>query len=289
MATKLSDRLVAAMPWLEAVAGVLAKIGAPIAGQEAPRPLKDALVGTWLGHPLHPAVVTAPLGFWTAALALDLAGEETAADLAVGLGLAGATGAAVTGIAQWQDATNDEQPRRLGALHASLNTVATLLYGASLLQRRTGHRGTGVALGAAGYAVANASAWLGGALAYDLGIGVNHTAFQQVPADWVDVLDESALEEGVPKRARAKGYPVLLLKRGEQILAIGATCPHLGGPLDKGTIEDDQVTCPWHGSVFCLTDGRLLHGPATAPVTAFDVRVADGKIAVRARAAVAAE
>jgi nitrite reductase/ring-hydroxylating ferredoxin subunit/uncharacterized membrane protein len=289
MATKLSDRLVAAMPWLDGVAGVLAKVGAPIAGEEAPRPLKDALVGTWLGHPLHPAVVTAPLGFWTAALALDLAGEERAADLAVGLGLAGAAGAALTGIAQWQDATNDEKPRRLGALHASLNTVATVLYGASLLQRRTGNRGTGVALGAMGYAVANASAWLGGDLSYDLGIGVNHTAFQQAPADWVDVLDESLLEEGVPKRVRAKGYPVMLLKRGEQVLAIGATCPHLGGPLDKGAIEDDRVTCPWHGSVFCLTDGRLLHGPATAPVTAFDVRIADGKIAVRPRAAGAAE
>jgi nitrite reductase/ring-hydroxylating ferredoxin subunit/uncharacterized membrane protein len=283
MRTKVSDRIVAAMPWLDGVAGVLLKVGEPIAGQSAPRPLKDALVGTWLGHPLHPAMVQLPIGFWTSSLALDLAGQEEAADLTLALGLATATGAAVTGIAQWQDATNDDAPRRLGSLHASLNGVATLLYGASLLQRRRGSRTAGIGLATAGFAVANISAWLGGDLAYDRGIGVDHTAFEQPPTDWVSVLDESALEDGVPKRVRAKGYPVMLLKRGNKIDAIAATCPHLGGPLDKGKIEDDTVTCPWHGSVFCLNDGALVHGPATSPVTAFDARVEDGRIAVRAR------
>lgn len=283
MRTKITDRLVAAMPWLDEVAGVLQKVGEPIAGQHAPRPLKDALVGTWIGHPLHPAVVDLPIGFWTSSLVLDVAGEERAADLTLTFGLATAAGAAVTGIAQWQDATNDDSPRRLGALHASLNGLATVLYGASLLQRRRGSRTVGVVLATAGYAVANASAWLGADLAYDLGIGVDHTAFEQAPSDWVSVLDESALEEGVPKRVRAKGYPVMLLKRDNKIEAIAATCPHLGGPLDKGKIDGDTVTCPWHGSVFCLADGSLVHGPATAPVTAFEARVADGKIAVRAR------
>jgi nitrite reductase/ring-hydroxylating ferredoxin subunit/uncharacterized membrane protein len=285
MRTKISDRLVAAMPWLDRVAGVLQSVGEPIAGQRAPRPVKDALVGTWLGHPLHPAVVQAPIGFWMSSLALDLAGEERAADLTLALGLAGATGAALTGIAQWQDATNDAAPRRVGALHASLNVVATVLYGASLLQRRRGNRSSGVTLATAGFAAANVSAWLGGDLAYDLGIGVDHTAFQQPPTEWVDVLDADALQEGVPKRVRAKGYPVMLLKHGERIDAIAATCPHLGGPLDKGQIDGDAVTCPWHGSVFCLTDGALRHGPATSPVVAFDVRIAEGKIGVRARPA----
>jgi nitrite reductase/ring-hydroxylating ferredoxin subunit/uncharacterized membrane protein len=281
MGTKIADRLVAAMPWLDGVAGVLQKLGDPIAGQRAPRPLKDALVGTWLGHPLHPAMVQLPLGFWTSSLALDLAGQERAADLTLALGLAGATGAAVTGVAQWEDTTDEESPRRLGSLHASLNGLATVLYGVSLVQRRRGSRSSGVALAIAGYAVANVSAWLGGDLAYDLGIGVDHTAFQAPPADWVEVLDETSLHEGTPRRVRAKGYPVLLFKRGEQIAAIAATCPHLGGPLEKGAIDGATVTCPWHGSVFCLKDGSLQHGPATSPVTAFDVRVEGGRIAVR--------
>src|SRR5262245_35636137 len=36
------------------------------------RHLKNALHGTWLGHPLHPVFTDVPLGAWTTALALDL-------------------------------------------------------------------------------------------------------------------------------------------------------------------------------------------------------------------------
>jgi nitrite reductase/ring-hydroxylating ferredoxin subunit len=54
-------------------------------------------------------------------------------------------------------------------------------------------------------------------------------------------------------------------------------CTHRGGPLSEGTIEDDCVTCPWHGSSFSLTDGGVRRGPAVAPQPVYDVRVeADG-------------
>jgi nitrite reductase/ring-hydroxylating ferredoxin subunit len=77
---------------------------------------------------------------------------------------------------------------------------------------------------------------------------------------------------------------VFLLRQSNRIRAIGATCPHLGGPLDEGPIEGDTVTCPWHGSVFSLDDGALIHGPAMMPVAAYEVRVEDGRIAIRANA-----
>ena len=285
MATKLSYRLVGAMPWLDAAANALHRAFDPILGQEAPRQLRDVLYGTWLGHPLHPAVVVLPIGCWSMTAALDLVGEERAADLSLGLGLAGAVAAAATGAAQWQDTVNMDQPRRVGVLHALLNTGAAGLYAASLGFRRRGDRRTGVGLAMAGYAVATASAWLGGDLAYDLGIGVNRTAFEAPPDDWTDVLGEAELAEGQPKRVEAAGVPVMLLRRGGDIFAISAVCAHLGGPLDEGKIEGETVTCPWHGSVFCVRDGKLLHGPATTPEPAYDVRVRGGRIAVRARPA----
>ena len=49
-------------------------------------------------------------------------------------------------------------------------------------------------------------------------------------------------------------------------------------------IEGDTVTCPWHGSVLSLDDGALIHGPAMMPVAAYEVRVEDGRIAIRANA-----
>lgn len=282
MDTKLSDRIVETMPWLDEIANVWHSAFEPIAGATAPRGLKDALVGTWLGHPLHPALVAIPIGAWTSTAALDLVGEERAADLTLGIGLLGALASAATGGAQWQDTVKRDQPRRLGALHATLNIAATALYASSLLLRRRGERRAGIALAMTGYAIVNVAGWLGGDLAYVLGIGVDHTAFEPRPADWVDVLAERELEAGVPKRVDAKGMSVMLYRRDGEITAIGATCSHLGGPLDEGKIEGETVTCPWHGSVFCLRDGSLIHGPATMPAPSFEVRVQGGRIAVRA-------
>ena len=283
MAGKISDRIVEATPWLDGVAEKMKAAYAPFAGEQAPRPLKDALVGTWLGHPLHPALVTLPIGFWTSTLALDLAGEEKAADLMLGLGLLSSVSAVATGAAQWMDATKNDKPRRLGALHAMLNGVATGLYGASFVCRKTGARGAGFALSTAGYGVLQAGGWLGGDLAYDLGLGVDHTAFDKPPADWTDALAFDDLQDGTPKRVELDGAAVMLLKRGDEILAAGAVCPHLGGPLDEGEIDGDDVTCPWHGSVFCLRDGALLHGPATAPIASYDVRVQNGRVEVKVK------
>ncbi len=281
--TKLSHRLSAGMPWLDAVAAKMHAAYEPFLGQDKPRALRDALYGVWLGHPLHPAVVVIPIGMWTASLALDATGEEDAADLTLLLGLLSAGAAAATGAAQWQDTYNQEQPRRIGALHAMLNGAGTVLYGASYAQRRRGKRASGVALAVTGYAVVSAASWLGGDLAYDLGVGVKRTAFEPAPDTWTDVLAESDLAEKTAKRVDAGSAPVMLYKLDGEILAISPTCTHLAGPLDEGEIDGDTVSCPWHKSVFCLRDGAVLHGPATAPQTAYDVRIEGGRILVKAR------
>src|SRR5918998_3579467 len=272
------------MPWLDTVAATMEQAFEPVLGQGAPRGPRDFLYGTWLGHSLHAAVIPVPVGAWSATMLFDLMGEERAADLTLGLGLVGAAGAAVTGAAQWQDTTNQEAPRRLGALHALLNVAATGLMAGSWLMRHQGRRTSGVALSTMGLGVNLASAWLGGELAYELGIGVNHAAFEDPPAKWTDVAAVRGLVDGKPRRVDVDGTPVLLLRQGDRIRAIGATCPHLGGPLDEGPIEGDTVTCPWHGSVFSLDDGTLIHGPAMTPVAAYEVRVQDGRIAIRANA-----
>src|SRR5579884_3759278 len=67
------------------------------------RQLKNALHGVWLGHPLHPVLTDIPVGAWTTALALDCAANDDgamqrASTFAMGVGLAGALGAAVTGL-----------------------------------------------------------------------------------------------------------------------------------------------------------------------------------------------
>lgn len=59
-------------------------------------------------------------------------------------------------------------------------------------------------------------------------------------------------------------------------------CARPGGPLSEGTIEDGGIRCPWHGSRFCLKDGRVLDGPPVFP-SVFEVRVREGQIELRAQ------
>lgn len=273
------------MPWLDDVATIIKRTYEPLLGENAPRPPRDFLYGTWLGHPLHAAVVTVPMGAWTATMVLDLLREDKAADVMLGLGIAGAAGAAVTGAAQYQDATSNTDARRLGALHALLNFATTGLMAGSLVLRRQGNRRAGVALSTLALGISATAAWLGGELAYGLGIGVDHTAFQKQPTKWTDVAALDELKDGTPRRVEADGVPVLLLRQGDRLRAIGAVCPHLGGPLDEGEIEGNSVTCPWHASVFSLVDGALIHGPATVPATAYEAKIVDGRVSVRANAA----
>lgn len=277
----LAERIAASLPWLDETADSMRQVMEPVVGQSSPREVRDALYGKWLGHPLHPAMIPVPVGCWTASAIFDLIGEERAADLTLGLGLLGAVGAAVTGAAQWQDAGDDRTVKRVGALHALLNTGATALYAGSWLARRNGNRSTGVALSTLGLAVSTVSAWLGGELAYEMGIGVDRTAFQTAPEGWTTVLAETDLPDGKPVRVDVGDTPVMVVRDGGAIRAIGATCSHLGGPLDEGEIANGRVTCPWHGSVFRLEDGAVVHSPATSPQPAFDVRVRDGQIALR--------
>jgi nitrite reductase/ring-hydroxylating ferredoxin subunit/uncharacterized membrane protein len=279
--SKILGQISRSMPWLDATAGVLKQVVEPILGPNAPKALKDTLYGTWLGHPLHPAMTDVPVGCWTATAAFDLIGQEQAADATLKLGVLGALGSAITGAAQWYDLQEMEEPRRLGALHATLNTGALGLYVASWMLRDRGLREAGIATAMAGYAIASSSAWIGGHLSFVLGIGVSRNAFEEPPAKWRTALPESDLAEGELKRVEVRGNPVVLLKQGDRIYATSAVCTHVGGPLDEGELNGTCVTCPWHGSEFDLRSGEVVHGPATVHLHAYETRVSDGNVQVR--------
>ncbi len=241
-------------------------------------PPKDALSGSWLGHPLHPLLTDLPIGAWTGAVFLDLAGgrrSRPAADALVAAGIAAALPTAVSGLSDWSDLGRREQ--RVGVVHAAANHVALGLWTASLAARRRGNRTGGVALGLLGAAAVAVGGYLGGHLSYGRAAGVNRTAFEDLPEDWTPLTDAAELPEGRPVLADAGGTPVLLVRRGETVCALADRCSHLGGPLHEGQVEGDTVTCPWHGSTFRLDDGSVVHGPASAPQPSLDVRATGGR------------
>jgi nitrite reductase/ring-hydroxylating ferredoxin subunit/uncharacterized membrane protein len=289
MSTDRAIQLVNRQDWIEPLADRLQSTLSNAATAAGPvgQQIEDALHGRWLGHPLHPALVNVPIGAWTVAAALDAIEEVSGnralgsgADAAIGLGVIGALGAAITGVADWRH--TDGQARRVGLAHGLLNTGALALYTTSLILRRFNARRAGRGVAALGYVVANAAAYLGGHLVFNEQIGVDHTADQQPPQVFVPVLSATELPEHTLRRVTANGIPVLLLRRGERIYAIAETCSHLGGPLVEGKYEDLSVICPRHGSRFALESGEVLNGPSTYPQPCFETRVQQGQIEVRA-------
>jgi NADPH-dependent 2,4-dienoyl-CoA reductase/sulfur reductase-like enzyme/nitrite reductase/ring-hydroxylating ferredoxin subunit len=91
----------------------------------------------------------------------------------------------------------------------------------------------------------------------------------------------ASLVEGQPLLGHARGESVLLVRRGNDVLAIGATCTHYGGPLAEGLVVADTVRCPWHHACFSLRTGEAVGGPALNPVAAFEVEREGDVVRVR--------
>ncbi|HEV2895823.1 MAG TPA: DUF2231 domain-containing protein [Actinomycetota bacterium] len=248
-----------------------------------PRVVKNALSGTWLGHRFHPLMVPLPIGFWTGALLFDLIATRRArwaADTLVGAGIVAAVPTAAAGLSDWADAEPDA--RRVGLVHASCNTLALLCYSSSLVARLLGRRKAGVGLGLAGATAISVGGYLGGHLSYVQAVGVEKKRFAGGPSSWTPVLDAAELGEGAPRVVRAGDTEVLLYRDGTGLHALWASCTHECGPLAEGRFADGNVICPWHGSTFRLTDGKVVRGPAASSQPVFETRVTDGKIEVRA-------
>jgi nitrite reductase/ring-hydroxylating ferredoxin subunit len=246
-----------------------------------PQPVRDVLDGVWLGNPLHPALTDVPLGAWSAAFALDLVGSRSA-DGALAVGVLGAVPAALTGLNDWSHLKDDS--KRLGTVHALINSMGLALNVASLVARRDGHRGLGRMLSGVAYAGALFSAHLGGHLSFGLGVRVNRTAFESPRDRYAPVCNESELAGGKLVGVELAGESVVVSrseKTGE-VCAIAATCSHLGGPLDKGEREGDTVVCPWHGSRFDLCSGEVEGGPAVYPQPRYEARVRADRVEIRA-------
>ncbi len=247
-------------------------------------PVSSLLGGTWLGHPVHPALTDLPIGFWTTAFFLDLFGGKggrRAARRFVGLGVVFALPTAATGLADWADTGGGT--RHIGMTHGLINTTALTLYALSWRARRRSHTLRGIALSLAGATLATAGAYLGGHLVYRRGIGVDVNVFTEEPHDWTRPNKAPEPLEGATGLYVEAGEARVVATRTDGTwYGIGARCSHRGGPLQEGTFQGGCVTCPWHNSRFRLTDGEVIDGPASVSQPRYEVRDDGESVAVRA-------
>jgi nitrite reductase/ring-hydroxylating ferredoxin subunit/uncharacterized membrane protein len=292
MAKPAIDRLVETQGWLDPVGAFIQRVVGGFYGAlgSPGRRLKDTMHGSWpplLGHPLHPALTDIPIGALTVMVIADLVAlggglPTRAGDVALIVGLLGALAAAITGYTDHHETYGHEQ--RTATLHGLIMSLALLLLLVSLALRwwaGMGAHGVAVILAIAGWVVIVVGSYLGGHLVFALGTTVNRNAFAQPAAEWIGVGTPADFPEGALRRVVASDVPALVVRLQGGLHAIAATCSHAGGPLDEGSLDGTVVTCPWHGSRFCLRDGTVRGGPATAPQPAFEVREHEGRVELR--------
>ncbi|SDY25261.1 Ferredoxin subunit of nitrite reductase or a ring-hydroxylating dioxygenase [Micromonospora pattaloongensis] len=248
-----------------------------------PKPLRDVLHGVWLGHPLHPALVELPIGAWVSAAVLDLTpGQRRGATVLVATGTAAAVPTMITGLNDWASLSREQ--RRVGLVHAASNTIALMLYSASLFARLRGRYDTGRTLGFLGLGATFTGAYLGGHLAYRQAAGVNQSApsLHRITAGWHPVADLASLPEETLVTKQVDEVPVLVYRDGQNVTVMLARCAHQNGPLDHGMIASSDghacVVCPWHGSTFRLSDGTVAAGPAATDQQVLRTRVVSGML-----------
>jgi 3-phenylpropionate/trans-cinnamate dioxygenase ferredoxin subunit len=77
-------------------------------------------------------------------------------------------------------------------------------------------------------------------------------------SEFVRLIATSEVPEGSMTEVETDGHPLMVANVGGTFLVSDARCPHLGGHLPDGVLNDAIVTCPRHGSQFDLTDGHVV-------------------------------
>jgi len=97
---------------------------------------------------------------------------------------------------------------------------------------------------------------------------------------FVKVATKSEIADQSVKLLNVEGKRIALFNLGGEFYALDDTCPHASGPLCEGSIEGEDVECPWHGSRFNIKTGEVTAPPADENVAKYKVRVTGDDIEV---------
>ena len=92
----------------------------------------------------------------------------------------------------------------------------------------------------------------------------------------------SDFASGTCHRVRAGGRTLVFIRNGDGVYALDNRCPHMGFPLDRGSVDDGILTCHWHHARFDVTTGGTFDLWAD-DVPAFPTTVVDGEVWVDLR------
>jgi nitrite reductase (NADH) small subunit len=80
---------------------------------------------------------------------------------------------------------------------------------------------------------------------------------------FVRLADVGQIAAGSVQEVQIAGKTIAVANLEGKFYAISGSCLHRGGPLGQGTLNGKEVTCPWHGWSFDVTNGKLSHSSRT--------------------------
>ena len=94
--------------------------------------------------------------------------------------------------------------------------------------------------------------------------------------DFACGIECASVDDGGMLAGHVDGKPALLVRRGEEFFAIGATCTHYGGPLCDGLLVGDAIRCLWHHAEFSIRNGEVTRAPAIDRLPCWTVEIRNG-------------
>jgi nitrite reductase/ring-hydroxylating ferredoxin subunit/uncharacterized membrane protein len=199
-----------------------------------------------------------------------------------GLGLVylAAIGSILSGLTDFKDTPPSSGERDVAVFHGTINVVASALFGISFFQRLAGAHDLAFWLLLIGYLIISVGSYIGGHVVFKYGYMVNYNAFSKGKRakEFTAVAAVADVPDGVPTKVMFGPTAVMLVRRGELVHALKDSCSHAGGPLSEGELKGDTITCPWHGSVFRIADGSVVHGPAGTRQVSYAARVSGDQV-----------
>jgi NAD(P)H-dependent nitrite reductase small subunit len=103
---------------------------------------------------------------------------------------------------------------------------------------------------------------------------------EEIMGSFVKVATRSEIPEQSGKCVEVEGRRIAIFKLGGDFFAIDDECTHSGGPLSEGTIEGEEIECPWHQGRFNIKTGAVVDPPPMDEVARYNVRLSGEDVEV---------
>ncbi len=108
-------------------------------------------------------------------------------------------------------------------------------------------------------------------------MSMSHPFAETSEAPFVSVGRVEDWQDGQAREVKVHKKPMTVIRLKDRFFALNSICPHMGGPLSCGTVQDRTIVCPWHAWGFDIETGESPNGHR---IDRYRVQVEDGEVKI---------